>query len=268
MASPTGPSNLPAVPDQADTVVTNTPVPQPPQFDTVEHGGLHPDQVHRYIHGLLGELTRLQHEVARHIPGMARDAEHVAEAVARTPQGKLMIVDLMKIAVDEIERNRQQAQADADQLLRDAKAEAEQIMLAARSQAGETMTGASQQAAAVLDGARTEAKGMTDQAALKQAAVEETAGRRLSMVDDTHKETIRRLEEIHRVTGGLLDAEKDRGSLADDVNAALPDGVTVTPVRDDPEPEVAAAAEPVLTATADNDQPRRSTSPKTSAGKG
>jgi len=184
----------------------------PPQFSTVVRG-YDSQQVHDYVNALLREFDKLRHAVGE-------GGERLLHA-AETPQGERAIVDLMKIAVDEIEGNQAAAAQQVAELLASARAEAAQVKDGAQKEAASLLAGARQQAATVLSSARADAKKMTDQAAAESAAVHEGAGRRMEGLRAVHEETLRRMEEIRGVMERTLSAEGERGTLDDEVDRAL-----------------------------------------------
>jgi cell division septum initiation protein DivIVA len=190
-----------------------TPPPFPaPQFETVMRG-YDARQVHEYVEALRGEFDKLRH-------ALGEGGERLLHA-AETPQGERAIVDLMKIAVDEIEGNQAAAAAQVAQELADARAEAAQVRESANKEASSLVAGARQQAATVLSTARADAKKLTDRASAEAAAVHEGAGRRMEGLRAVHDETLRRMTEIREVMDRTLGAEGERGTLDDEVERAL-----------------------------------------------
>jgi cell division septum initiation protein DivIVA len=176
-----------------------TPPPFPaPQFETVMRG-YDARQVHEYVEALRGEFDKLRH-------ALGEGGERLLHA-AETPQGERAIVDLMKIAVDEIEGNQAAAAA--------------QVRESANKEASSLVAGARQQAATVLSTARADAKKLTDRASAEAAAVHEGAGRRMEGLRAVHDETLRRMTEIREVMDRTLGAEGERGTLDDEVERAL-----------------------------------------------
>ena len=183
-----------------------------PQFTTVGRG-LHPGQVHEYIQGLLHEMGRLRHLLGEGGERLMHDAE--------SPRGQRAIVDLMQIAVSEIEGDQAAAAAEIAQMLADARGQAAQVKDSANKEAASMLTGARQQAATILSGARADAKKLTDNAGAESAAVHEGAQRRMEGLRVVHDETLRRMEEIRDVMTRTLGAEGDRGTLDDEVERAM-----------------------------------------------
>jgi cell division septum initiation protein DivIVA len=197
----------------------------PPRFATVARG-LHPDQVHEYISGLLADLGQMRHMLAEAGAGVLHAAE--------SPQGQRAIVDLMRVAVDEIERNQAAADADIAQMIADATAQAAQVKDQAARESRSMVAGAREQADTVLATARADAKAMTDKAAAESAAVHEGAERRLEGLLTLHAQTLSRMMEIRDVMSRSLDAEGERGTLDEEVERALAGTAAVaasTPAR-------------------------------------
>jgi cell division septum initiation protein DivIVA len=192
-----------------------SPAPQQipaPNFPVVARG-YDRRQVDEHVGGLRGEIERLRHLLG---DGASR-ALHAVES----PRGEQAIVDLMRIAVDEIERNQAAAAADVAKMLEDARGEAAQTREEARKEATAMVAGARQQADTVLSTARAEGKRMTDKAAAESAAVSEGAARRLDGLRTLHAETLTRLGMIRDVTDRALTAESERGSMDDEFHRAM-----------------------------------------------
>jgi hypothetical protein len=202
----TTPTQIPSLPQMPP------PPEAPPRFTTVSRG-FHPDEVKNYVSGLLGDIGHLRHLLHEAGAGIMHEAE--------SPRGQRAIVDLMRIAVDEIDGNRADAEAAIAQMIAEATSQAAQIKDQAARESQSMVAGARQQADTVLATARVDAKKMTDRAAAESAAVHEGAQRRLEGLRVLHAQTISRMTEIRDVMSRSLDAEGERGTLDDEVERAL-----------------------------------------------
>jgi hypothetical protein len=194
-------------------VVSAPPVDKKPLFDAVMRG-YDGKQVDEWVHSALAYMRHLEEE------GLSK-AELILRAAASSPQAQKSIADLMQLAADEITHNQAAADQKAAQVVADAEALAAQIKAAAEQEALQVVAGAQEQATTVVQQAHAQGKGLLDDAAQKAAAVHQGAEARMAEVTRIHGETLRRLTEMHRVTGGLLDSEEQRGSLADEVSRLL-----------------------------------------------
>jgi cell division septum initiation protein DivIVA len=240
--------NAPPVPPPPDPTAVWPPPDAPPagppprempQFERTRMG-YHTAQVESFISRLYHHIGQLEHELASRVREVPAELVHAAES----PAGQKTIAELVQLAADEITGQQAAAQQQVAQLIADAEKKAAKLVSDAEAQAARVVAGAHEQAGTVLADARATAKATTDQASAKALAVSQAAERRLNSLVATHEETTRRLEEIHRVTGGMLEADRDRGTLQDEVQRATqaaPGFTTVT---------VAPAARPQLTATA------------------
>jgi hypothetical protein len=197
-----------------------------PQFERTRHG-YDPAQVHMWATGLIARIKELEHAAEHAIGRGAHALVHDAE----TPQGQALLADLMKIATDELTGQQVQAAAAAADVARRAGAEAEtklaeasrqaaEVLRRADEEAGKLVSGAQEQSETVLQTARAQAAETVGRASAHAAAVHEGADRRLQQLMGLHRETQDRLAQIHDVTGQALEADRQRGTLADEVARA------------------------------------------------
>jgi cell division septum initiation protein DivIVA len=179
--------------------------------------GYHKGEVDNWVHWALDEIERLGHAI-----------EHAVIQEARSPEGQKLMVDVVRIAADELEGQRQEAEELIAQMITGAEQQAAQILADARQHAGETTTSATSQAQSLINNARAEAKRTTDAATARAAAIDEAAGARMSRFAQLHEDGIERVrranqaaQQVADVTGQLLQAEADRGSLTDEVSRIL-----------------------------------------------
>jgi cell division septum initiation protein DivIVA len=185
-------------------------VDKKPLFDAVMRG-YDGGQVDEWVRTALAHIERLERE------GLSK-AEVILRAAADSPAAQKSIADLMQLAADEITHNQAAAAQQSAQVVADAEALAAQIKAAAEQEARQVVVGSQEQATTVVQQAHAQGKGLLDDAAQRAAAVHQGAEARMAEVTRIHGETLRRLTEMHRVTGGLLDSEDQRGSLADEVS--------------------------------------------------
>lgn len=178
-------------------------------FETAQRG-YHKGQVDEWVHWALSEMERLGHQVATFT---------VHEA--QSPEGQKLISELIRIAADEVTGQQAAAAAEVEQMIAGARQQAEQVIADARAKADQALSSATQQASTLVANARADAKKTTDDAAAHAAAVHEAAGERLVQLSKLHEDGIARLAQVNQVTTQVLDAEKSRGSLKDEVTRAL-----------------------------------------------
>jgi len=223
MSLPTA-SDLPSLPAQA------APPSEMPHLDKVR-SGYHPAQVHQYITSLLGRIHELETELAH---GVGKLGHGVLRDLG-SPKGQVLIGDLMKLAMDEIQGKQSAAAAEVAAMLKNAAEDVKAQHEQAARQASNTLTSADQQASALVSGAQEQAdtvlqtahgqaKDIVDRASAHAAAVHEGAERRARAASDFHQETLRRLREIHQVSGTVLQADTERGTLDDEIARALSPG--------------------------------------------
>lgn len=180
-----------------------------PAFDRSQRG-YHIGQVDEFIRGVLRRLHDAEAALAKG-----------AAEVEKNPRARLLVDELMQIALDEITGQKSAALAQATQILDGARAQAGQITSTAQDEAARMVSGAREQSNTLLSSARAEAKRHLDAATAQAAAVSDGAGRRMVALTAAHKQTLDRLGEINSVTGRLLGAEGQRGDLGAEVQRAL-----------------------------------------------
>lgn len=223
MSFPVQPATEPLGPD-------GRPTGELPSFETVQRG-YHKGQVDELLRSLLHRLHTAEETLARGIQNVAGDVE-------KSPRARQLIDELMRLALDEILGQKAAAATEAEQLLADAHRQAAEVASIARDEADRLVAGAREQSETLLSSARAEASHHLDQAAAHAAAVSDAAGRRMQALASAHEQTLARFAEINAVTGQVLAAEGQRGSLQDEVSRALGNG-----------PEVQATARGSLTAS-------------------
>lgn len=183
-----------------------------PSFTTVQRG-YHKGEVDEFVDWAWGEIKRA---------GQA--AEHLVAREARSPQGQKLMVEVLQIVADEALGQQTAADQQIAELLAGAEQQAAQIIADARQQAADTHASASSQATSLINNARAEAKRMTDEATARAAAVDEAAGQRMARFAKLHEDGMDRVRQanataaqVQEVTGKLLQAEAERGPLADEV---------------------------------------------------
>jgi len=178
-------------------------------FDTAQRG-YHKGQVDEWVHWALSEIEKL-----------SRQAASFTIHEAGSPEGQRLISELIRIAADEITGQQAAAAAEIEQMIAGAHQQADSIIAEARQQADQALSSATQQAATLVNSARADAKKTTDDAAAHAAAVHEAAGERLLQLSKLHEDGIARLAQVNKVTAQVLEAERSRGSLKDEVTRAL-----------------------------------------------
>ena len=206
MSFPVQPAAEPLGPD-------GRPTGELPAFETVPRG-YHKGQVDELLRGLLHRLHTAEE-------ALARGLQHAAADVGSSPQARQLIDELMRLALDEILGQKAAAAAESEQLLADARRQSAEVASIARDEADRLVAGAREQSETLLSSARAEASHHLDQAAAQAAAVSDAAGRRMQALASAHEQTLARFAEINSVTGQLLAAEGQRGSLQDEVSRAL-----------------------------------------------
>jgi cell division septum initiation protein DivIVA len=183
--------------------------PDGQNFSTAQRG-YHKGEVDNWVRWALHEIETL-----------TEGAVSFAHREAGSPEGQKMLADLIQIAADEITGQKAAAAAEIEQMIAGAHQQSDSIIADARAQAEKITASATQQAASLVNSARTDAKKTTDDAAAHAAAVHETAEERLRQFIKIHEDGLARLAQVNQVTSQVLDAEKSRGSLRDEVDKAL-----------------------------------------------
>lgn len=240
MTSPHGPATIPGL---SPVVEGGSPKPDGRHFAIVPNG-YHPGHVDSYVHRLLGDLRSAEQRAAEAF----RVAGKGAADVAGTPQGRQLIADLMKLALDEVTQQREAAAADGAKIIADAKSEAAVILADANSQASKVVSGAHEQADTLLTSARAQATDTLDTANAQAAAVSQGAARRLDAISKQHDVLLSRIGHLHAGAGQLLAMEADRGTLEEEVQR-IAGGLPTDAV-------VAASAPAQLTASAETTGPQ------------
>ena len=126
-----------------------------------------------------------------------------------------------KEARDQAEHMLTAAQEQAERAISTARSDAEKTRNTARAEADHTMAEARKKADSALSNAKSQAKQTLDEATARATAIHDGAERRLNLLSTRHAETIRRLTEILDGVSGLVAAETARLSLADEVDQTV-----------------------------------------------
>ncbi|MCW2929877.1 MAG: hypothetical protein JWM19_839 [Actinomycetia bacterium] len=169
-----------------------------PQFTSVGRG-FHPGEVMTFINRLVQKIEELERRVAPAV-----------ERAAGNPAVQQSVLDLLKIAAGQIEGEKLAAHAEIEQSRQQAQAESEGLLAGSR-----------QQASSIIENARADASRQLDKASAEAAAVTDGAAARMSAVRQVHAQTLQRLTAINEVTRNTLEAERQRGSLDDEVSRAM-----------------------------------------------
>jgi len=207
----------PLPPSDPDVIEGSTTHSAMPEFDRTRNG-YHIGQVSTFVSRLLARVDELEKSIA----GLAGRVPHALEHEAATPQGQQLIADLMKLATDEITGQKAAAATQIAGMIEDAEGQKSVLLADAGKQAEVLIAAAREQVDTLLNDARAQSKQMTDSAAARAAAVADGAARRQEVLKGAHADTLDRLTEINQVTGQLLDSERARGSLDDEVVRVLP----------------------------------------------
>jgi len=178
-------------------------------FSTVQRG-YHKGEVDDWVRSALSEIDRLGRQVTAFL-------SHEASS----PQGQKLLSELMQLAADEVTGQRAAAVEEIEQMIAGAHQQSDGIIADARRQAEQITGSATQQSSSLISNARADAKKTTDKAEAYAAAVREAAEARLTQLVRLHDDGIARLSQVNEVTGKMLAAESQRGSLADEVTRAL-----------------------------------------------
>ena len=211
---------IPVSPSSSNVIEGSTAHPAMPEFDRTRNG-FHIGQVSTFISRLLARVDELEKALGR--------GSHALEHEAATPQGQQMIADLMQLATDEITGQKTAAATEIAKMIEDAEGQRSRLIAAAEKETETLVAAAREQVDTLLADARAQSKQMTDSAAARAAAVADGAARRQEALKGAHADTLGRLTEINQVTGQLLDRERDRGSLDDEVERVLPAVGAVAP---------------------------------------
>ena len=126
-----------------------------------------------------------------------------------------------KEARDQAEHMLTAAQEQAERAISTARSDAEKTRNAARAEADHATADARKKADSVLSNAKSQAKQTLDEATARATAIHDGAERRLNLLSTRHAETIRRLTEILDGVSGLVAAETARLPVADEVDQTV-----------------------------------------------
>lgn len=199
--------------------------------------GYHPGHVDEWARRIIDRLRQAEAKVAELSAAAVRE-------VGRSPEGKQLLADLMKLALDEITGQKEAAAAEGARILSDARAEAAAIIEQASKDSAGLVSGAREQSDALLESARKGASDMLDKATTRAQAVSEGAQRRLDAVTASHEQLLARFRELHAGMGELMSRESERGTMADEVARLTGEPAEVAAAAD-------ASAQPELTASPD-----------------
>jgi cell division septum initiation protein DivIVA len=154
------------------------------------------------------------------------------EANAQRNKADDEIARLRADVQQEADRVRTEVREQADRLLTAAQEQAERTISAARAEADKTRTAARtetdrltsetrKKADAALANAKAQAKKVLDEATARATAIHDGAERRLNLLSTRHTETVRRLEDILDGVQGLVSAEAARMSLEEEVSQTV-----------------------------------------------
>ncbi|MDQ1293315.1 MAG: hypothetical protein QG608_1196 [Actinomycetota bacterium] len=194
---------------------------------------------------LMRDLTMLQEELLN--VRQQLDSRPAHEEIS----GRM--AQILRLAQEEADQERQKAQAEYEELLERAQAEAGEAVEQARAEAAEllastrisaeqTLQAAQDQAEAVLQEAQEKsefavgdatvrAQRLLGDAEQRTAQIVEAQDERVSTLVAVHAEAVRRLAEILDVLGGVIDQEEIAGSLQDGIDPGPlpPAGVPLRP---------------------------------------
>jgi peptidoglycan DL-endopeptidase CwlO len=195
---------------------------------------------------LMRDLTMLQEELLNVRQQLdSRPAhEEISERMAQ----------ILRLAQEEADQERQKAQAEYEELLEraqteageaveQARAEAAELLASTRISAEQTLQAAQEQAEAVLretqeksefavGDATVRAQRLLGDAERRTTQIVEAQDERVSTLVAVHAEAVRRLAEILDVLGGVIDQEEVAGSLQDGIDPG-PLPAAGTPLRPD-----------------------------------
>ena len=126
-----------------------------------------------------------------------------------------------KEARDQAEHMLTAAQEQTERAISTARLDAEKTRNAARAEADHATADARKRADSVLSKAKSQAKQTLDEATARATAIHDGAERRLNLLSTRHAETIRRLTDILDGVSGLVAAETARLSLEDEVDQTV-----------------------------------------------
>jgi cell division septum initiation protein DivIVA len=216
------------------------------------------------------ELSTVRQQALGSRPAHEEVSERIAqilkladdEANAQRNKADDEISRLRADAQQETERVRTEAREQTDRLLTAAQEQAERTISAARADADKTRTAARaetdrltsetrKKADAALANAKAQAKKVLDEATARAAAIHDGAERRLNLLSTRHTETVRRLEDILSGVQGLVAAEAARMSLEEEVAQTVSKAISIVDVVDPaetdgktPGPDLARLAPP------------------------
>jgi cell division septum initiation protein DivIVA len=197
------------------------------------------------------ELSTVRQQALGSRPAHEEVSERIAqilkladdEANAQRNKADDEIARLRTDAQQETERVRTETREQADRLLTAAQEQAERTISAARAEADKTRTAAHaetdrltsetrKKADAALANAKAQAKKVLDEATARATAIHDGAERRLNLLSTRHTETVRRLEDILDGVQGLVSAEAARMSLEEEVAQTVSKAISIADVAD------------------------------------